>query len=271
MATTRHALSFAAFVAFAVLAAGSGDGPASGGGSTTSAVDPAQKTVMETRAMAAFHRIPVGEIRNIPEAERESTIMLVLRYGKDGTPGMAEWKAEGRRVRQADLAHRAEADRRTLAALSKEHDDFQHVTWYRDHSYPKYANSNAFQAYIGKADGGGAPYLRLLLRYSGEDWLFVENFQILADGEQFAVTPGGHFAVERDNGEGGVWEWYDADVTDAELRMLRTVAHANSARLRYTGKYTQDRAITASEKAAVRRVLAAYDALQRPQQVASAP
>jgi hypothetical protein len=269
MPTPRHALSLLAVVAFAALAAGSGDGPKNGG--TTSAVDPAQKQVHETWAAETFNRVKKDDIKDLPEAQRDSVIMLVLQYGKDGAPGMAEWKTEGRRVLQADQARRAQAGQHAVAQLKKEHDEFQHVTWYKDRSYPEYANSNAFQAYIGKSDEGGAPYLRMLLRYSGDDWLFVQTFEILADGQQFMVNPGGHFKVERDNGEGDVWEWYDANVTDADMRMLRAVAGSNTAKLRYNGQqYSQDRTITSSEKAALRRVLSAYEALQGPQQVASA-
>ncbi len=70
--------------------------------------------------------------------------------------------------------------------------------------------------------------------------------------------------VERDNGYGGIWEWYDTSAEERELEIVRAVIKAKRATLRYDGQqYYRDRAITMDEKSALQRVLDAYGVLER--------
>lgn len=265
----RTLLSLAAAAVFAVLAAGSGDDPKSPHAVQT--VDPRVKALSDSAAAVAFHNHPREGLKDLPPVQRDSLINLVLFHGNDATPGMAEWKAEGRRILREERRDRENARQRILAQLHTEHDDFQHVTWFRDRSYSDDPTTQAFQAYLGKADGGGPPTLRLLLRYAGDDWIFFDTAEVLADGKHFTIIQGARSAVKDDNDERGVWEWADLEANQADLEMLRAVASADDARLRLSGKYTQDRAITAREKAAAGRVLAAYAALGGPDPIPVRP
>jgi hypothetical protein len=229
------------------------------------------KELSDSAAAVAFRTHPKESLKDLPSAQRDTLINLVLFHGNDATPGMAEWKAEGRRILREERRDRENARQRVLAQLKAEHDDFQHVTWYRDRTYSDDPTTQAFQAYLGKDDQSGEPYLRLLVRYAGDDWIFFDTAEVLADGKQFTIIRGAHSAVKEDNDERGVWEWADVEVNDEDLQMLKTVATANDVRLRLSGKYSQDRAITAREKAAVGRVLAAYTALGGPDHVTVRP
>jgi len=265
----RTLLSVAAVAVFAVLAAGSGDDPKSPHEVQT--VDPRVKVLSDSAAAVAFRNHPKESLSDLPQVQRDSLINLVLFHGNDATPGMAEWKAEGRRILREERRDRENARQRILAQLKAEHDDFQHVTWYRDRTYSDDPTTQAFQAYIGKDDNGGQPYLRLLIRYFGTDWIFFDTAEVLADGKHFSILQGAHSAVKEDNDERGVWEWADLEANDGELQMLRAITTADDVRLRLSGKYSQDRAITAREKAAIGRVLAAYTALGGPDHVTVRP
>lgn len=114
--------------------------------------------------------------------------------------------------------------------------------------------------YIGKPDSG-RPHLVLRLQYYADEWLFIDRFMIKADGRDFVIDPG-DFDIERDNST-DIWEWYsNPNPTRSELEMVRVVANAKRAVIRYEGKqYYKDRTIGPNEKQKLRRVLAAYEAL----------
>jgi hypothetical protein len=154
-------------------------------------------------------------------------------------------------------ARRAKA----LASMRKTTDRVHNITFYQDRSEPQYRGSrNWMGAYIG-APNGPEPYLRLLIQYVADDWLFIESYNFLVDGSRYTVTPS-YGEVERDNGSGQIWEWYDAPARPFERELLDAIAGSKEALLRYNGsQYRHDRTISASEKAAIRRVLDAYDAL----------
>lgn len=209
------------------------------------ALDSAEALLRKPARNAMQARVLLGALGDATEAQRDR---------RDEMLGAIE---------AAEAAQRAVVERekqRALAALTREVDEFNGITWYKDPSHPRYANNRAFRIYIGEKDGDR--WLRMLIRYAGDNWLFVERFVFLVDGVTYTVDPGGHFEVERDNSYGGVWEWYDTKPSDSEMELIRAVANSTSARLRFEGRYRSDWTIPASQRAAIKRVLAAYDALQ---------
>lgn len=216
---------------------------------------------LRRQADSIVRAVKPSEIGKLPAAERANLVNIVLVYGSDSTPGTREWKAAAQRRLDAERERKTAAGRAAIAALRAERDEFQRMRWYKDRNFPYYANTHTVRPYIGKPDGG-APILRLLLRYAGEDWLFVQGFEFLVDGQRFSVTPPNAFVIKRDNNGEGVWEWYDVEVGPAERSMLDAVANSRSAKVRYDGQqYYRDRTIPRSEKLAIRQVLAAFDAM----------
>lgn len=176
--------------------------------------------------------------------------------------------AEVRRKVVADSMREAEATTSRLRAealgsMKKEYDEFRGITWYQDRTHPRYANNSTVRGYIGVWDSGSPPpVLRLLLRYSGDSWLFVRSFTVKVDGGQYPIVPERYTDVERDNGGGDVWEWHDVLVGPREYLMMRAIAEGKDVKIRYEGdQYYKDRTIPESERAAMRRVLRAYAAL----------
>jgi hypothetical protein len=167
---------------------------------------------------------------------------------------------EAERISKAAAA--AAQKRRAKAAVArmrKKIDEVEGTTWYYDPSTPRYTNYDSFHIYIG-SEQDSAPWLRLRIQYVADDWLFVNSFIVVADGQRFD-KPLAKF--ERDNGGGEIWEWYDESTSPDDLKMIETVANSKKATLRLVGdKYRHDRTISATEKAALKSVLAAFHALR---------
>jgi len=152
-----------------------------------------------------------------------------------------------------------------LRGMRKQHDDVKGITWYTDASVPtSHSDDQRLYLYIGKDDDGSAPFLRFVIRYAGSDWLFIEQYIIKTEARTFTLTPDdyGAAAVERDNGYGGVWEWWDVRATDEQRVLVDAVIASKHATLRYEGKqYYRDRTITDTERASLRRTLDAFTVL----------
>lgn len=169
---------------------------------------------------------------------------------------------EERRRREA--AEREERRRReaAVANLRKKYDKVREVTWYHDRSTPEGHHSGSrVYLYMGQRDGGD-PWLRFVIRYTGSDWLFIENYIFKIDGKTYTINTR-YGEVERDNGYTTIWEWYDTNAGTKELEIARAIADSKEAIIRYEGRqYYHDRTITAEEKRAIRNILTAYETLK---------
>lgn len=192
-----------------------------------------------------------------PEAEDARKILAVAERS------LAEEEAKRQREKAAKEREERTRRERAVAGLRRKRDDIRGITWYQDRTSPQYVDSeSAIFLYIGSPDGG-RPFLRLKIQYVASDWLFIESYLIKADSQTFTIAPG-HFAIERDNGYGGIWEWYDTPAEARELRIARAIAESKHAVIRYNGsQYYRDRTITAAEKKAIQNVLLAYESLAR--------
>lgn len=141
-------------------------------------------------------------------------------------------------------------------------DKFNDYTFYYDRTVPYYADNNKFFLYIGRSEGG-EPYLRMEVRYSDDEWLFVDGASIKIDGSVYDFD----FSSsdwETDNGSGDIWEWIDVSPTEYHLSIIDKVINSKSAVIRFTGsKYYDDRTITSTQRRAFVNVLNAYEALKR--------
>jgi len=161
------------------------------------------------------------------------------------------------------LAEQAAADEARIAAatakMRTDTDAVREMTFYTDKTTTQYNNYNSFHLYIGQNSSG--VWLRLRIQYAADDWLFIENYVIKADDKRFDIAPD-YFDIERDNGSGGIWEWYDKPVERSDVKMVQAVIASGTATLRYNGKqYYDDREITAAEKQALQNVLDAFVAM----------
>jgi hypothetical protein len=156
-------------------------------------------------------------------------------------------RAAAPRQQARESARRAEVVRE----LVEREDAVAGVTWYHAKGFPAATRTNDIVLYLGRFVGNTT--LRLRINYHGEDWLFLQYFTILADGER-VVIPAPPDSVSRDNADGHVWEWFDAKVEDPDL--WRRIASAQEVTLRLHGRqYHSDRAISRKEKEAMLVVL----------------
>ncbi|MFH1962664.1 MAG: hypothetical protein ABIJ30_07310 [bacterium] len=166
----------------------------------------------------------------------------------------AEELAEKRRI-EAEKRHLALA----LRKMRKEYDKIEEITWYYDKTTPRYDNRNNLHLFIGKTKDS-LPWLYFRIRYSGDDWLFIEKYIIKVDDEKFEIIPS-YGEVKRDNSAGKIWEWYTCAFRDKE-HIVRAIISSKRAVIRYKGsQYYKDRTVTKAEKIALQNVLDAYKAL----------
>lgn len=144
-----------------------------------------------------------------------------------------------------------------VRGLREQRDALEGVSFYYARSTPRRASANSFHAYIVKADGE-PPQLRWVVQYRGDDWLFIEQVELFVDGAKYSAEP----RFERDFGGGAVWEWSDQAASPAEVALLQRIAASKQAALRLRGRqYKLDRDISPRQKAGLRKVLGAYEAL----------
>lgn len=122
------------------------------------------------------------------------------------------------------------------------YDDMEETTWITHKNQPKYTNTKGFYTYIGIKNG--VPWERLVIRYYGDDWLFIQNIKIKSDDNTYNLYPAN---LERDNNS-SVWEWIDISPSNSDLIMLERVIGSKETKVRFEGKkYYKDWVLTNKE------------------------
>jgi hypothetical protein len=167
-------------------------------------------------------------------------------------------KAEKERL----LAEKEKQEKlKALKKLKKNHDDVSDITWYKQPYFTHYTNTNLTSIYMGES--GNHRWLRLMMSYKGDDWIFFERAYLSYDGNTKEIIFDKYDDKETENSGGGVWEWIDLTVTkDVEL-FLREFAKSKKAKMRLSGKYTKTRTLTYNERKGILDVLNGYDALEK--------
>lgn len=108
----------------------------------------------------------------------------------------------------------------------------------------------------------GTPWLRLRFMMYDDTWHFFETIKLDVDGVRYSYAPG-YFEVDRDNGGGDIWEWYDFSPTASDIRMVEAIMKSKSTRIRYINKdnFYVERTVSSSQKKALGRVLLAFEVL----------
>lgn len=160
---------------------------------------------------------------------------------------------------------REEQQRAVIARLNISEDRVDRITWYKHPNQPRYANSRSTAyIYIGRRGLGdevnsAMPWLRMHVQYTASSWLFVNDVTAYHDGQSEPLISG---VFERDNNS-TIWEWMDVTPDDHQLEILRSLANADDASLRFRGQqYHRDVSLSASDKRAIREVLLAFEAMR---------
>lgn len=188
-----------------------------------------------------------------PDAvESEEAKVFINKSNLEIKKGQELEAAKRKREEQEKIKRVADATKK----MNKKYDELEEITWYKDAS--THAYHTGIHLYFGKKKVEN-PWLRLKIKYYADDWLFIDSFFIVTEGQRFE-KPIAKF--ERDHGSGSVWEWYDENVSDADLAMIKAIIKSKKATIRFNGnQYHKDHTITAQEKRALQNVLDAFGAL----------
>ena len=118
-----------------------------------------------------------------------------------------------------------------LAGMRLEEDKVRGIRFYNPKGWVYY-DSNTWAAdqrcfilpYLGQ--DSTHTWLRLVLNYTGDDWVFFKQILMNIDGEQHQKSFS-YFDVVRDNSGGRVWEYIDLDVSnDSDVEWLWSIANS---------------------------------------------
>jgi len=129
-----------------------------------------------------------------------------------------------------------------MTTLRVKYDDFGERTTIS--GYP-FNNKDSYLSLkiIIKDDGTIIPFV--VTHYEADNWLFVENYSVKADKFKWRS---GALKFERDNAYGKIWEWNNSVLTEELKNMLNEVATADSAAIRFNGRYYDDHSVTPEQQ-----------------------
>lgn len=168
---------------------------------------------------------------------------------------ISKYEKEQQEEAEAEKKKRLQA----VSRLRKKYDDINHITWYENPYFRHYTNTNYTSIYIGQNES--SIWLRLMMSYEGEDWIFFESAYLSYDGNTFNI-PFDKYRDKKTENDTRVWEWIDVRVSDDLLAFLRKMVNGKSVKMRLSGKYTNTRKLTNTEIKAIKDVLLAYDVLE---------
>lgn len=148
--------------------------------------------------------------------------------------------------------HRAEVFKR----LKSNHDSFDNVTWYKNPYFTHYNFSNNVSAYIGMS--GRKIWMRMIVTYSGSDWIFFDECNIKFGNDLFPVVFN-KYDKKTDVKGGHVYEMIDKPLEALEMSYLYGILPDNNeGQIRMSGKYQTTRNLTKNEIKGLRDILDAY-------------
>ena len=190
------------------------------------------------------------DILSVPFAGRDSIVSSL--YNEIVVPVKAKYESmlaemEGNRVKVEKLK----------PYFSFRKDEFGGQVWVEPKDAPQYVNVNGIYCYFMLVDGKPSN-LRFKIQYRADDWLFIQSYKFLIDGNTYDYVPD---KVERDN-ESYIWEWSDTPVSVLSESLLNSLSKAKTAKIRFVGRqYHKDKDITAQQIASIKRTLELYYAL----------
>lgn len=210
----------------------------------------------------------IGQTKNMTKKADFSQASAQNKDAMARIPGNELLAAESARIRkeaEAEAAAKRKAEeaakQKALNAMYVKEDTFENIKWYYDkNTYSRYAG-NKFLLYMGQR-GSATPWLRLRFQMYDDNWHFFERIVLDVDGSKYYFNPG-YFEVNRDNGSGNIWEWYDHAPSSGDLRMVEKIVESNSTRIRYINddNFYEERSVSSAQKKALANVLLAYEAL----------
>ena len=164
-------------------------------------------------------------------------------------------------IAEKQAKEKAEKERRMQAVnkLKKKFDDVTGITWYHNPYFTHYTNSNHTSIYMGKEDIG-KPWLRLVMSYYGDSWIFFDHAFLSYDGTTKEIVFN-EYREKKSENDTDCWEWIDVQVDESILSFLKEMVNGKSVKMRLEGKYSKTRTLNSTEIKAIKDVLLGYDVL----------
>ena len=115
-------------------------------------------------------------------------------------------------------------------------------------------------------NNGSSVWLRLMMSYTGDDWIFFEHAYLSYDGITREFPFNKYQDKKSDNSGGSVWEWIDLGVSNDDLVFLKEMVNGKSVKMQLSGKYTKTRKVSTNEIKAIKEMIMAYEVLQSERQ-----
>ena len=161
---------------------------------------------------------------------------------------------------EAEKIAELEAKKKSLSKLKKKLDDVSGITWYHQKYFTHYNNLNRTSIYMGKKEGS-SPWLRLMMSYKGDDWIFFKKAMLSFEGNTREFPFNDYKEKESDHDGGEVWEWIDIQLSTDDIAWIKRFAKSPEAKMRLSGKYTETRNLTSQERQGITDVIAGYEFL----------
>ena len=144
--------------------------------------------------------------------------------------------------------------------FTEKKDEFTGIIWVEPKTRPKYTNANGICTYFALNSEGKPENLRFLIQYYADDWLFIDSYTFLIDGNTYTFS---HPDVERDNNS-MIWEWSDTGVAQSGevAQVLYEIKNAKEVKIRFNGRqYHKDKVLSQKDIKAIRQPIEYFEAL----------
>ena len=133
------------------------------------------------------------------------------------------------------------------------------LTWYKPKDAPQYVNYNGIYCYFAKNTQGRPYSLRLKIQYEADDWLFIKTIYFSIGDKAYRYIPEN---VERDHGEGRIWEWSDQAFDSNIKEIIDALIIAPSAEIKFSGsQYYNIKKITNRQIKSIKQTIELYKAM----------
>ncbi len=144
--------------------------------------------------------------------------------------------------------------------FTEKKDEFKGIVWIEPKARPKYTNANGICTYFALNSEGKPGNLRFRIQYYANDWLFINSYTFLIDGNIYTFS---NPDVERDNNS-MIWEWSDTGVAQSGevAQILNAIKNAKEVKIRFNGRqYYKDKVLTQKDIKAIQQPIEYFEAL----------
>lgn len=142
--------------------------------------------------------------------------------------------------------------------FEKDKFDTQGKAWVKHKNAQKYVNKNDISCYFMILNDKAVNF-RFNIQYLAEDWLFIKKYQFSIDGNAYEFIPKN---VERDNGDGMIWEWSDDAISSKDFELIKAIAYSKDVQIKIIGRnYYDIKNITQKQVKSIKETYELYKAM----------